>query len=418
MWEAMTLSLHSTPAARLLAAALAALAAAAPAATAATTVLATDGVLRWQGRVERRADGSVAFDCAGARIDVVVSGATQVSIRVNSTFLASAPPGLVGAATGYGAASGSIDGSGGGGSGSGGGGSARALQDSSFPKFGVFRALVDGARVFEGQDGVVVLPGEADFVVVSGLDAAAAHNVSIVYTTDSVYNTWPDVNCPGCEMRVLSASTDGAFAPAAERTRRLFIAGDSITAANQVTKPCNNASDNDFTRSYAFLTCERFQANCSVVAVSSKGLMRNCCDALPTTVPVFATRTLMQDPASAFDWTSEPPPDGVLINLGTNDGDGNPAWEAAFVDTYVAFMRNITRWTGKPDIVFLCAVGAITATPLPLVERAMAAAPELTTVLVNMMGATLDGCGHPGVVGQPQMAAIAEPIVARAMGWA
>ena len=56
MWEAMTLSLHSTPAARLLAAALAALAAAAPAATAATTVLATDGVLRWQGRVERRAD--------------------------------------------------------------------------------------------------------------------------------------------------------------------------------------------------------------------------------------------------------------------------------------------------------------------------------------------------------------------------
>jgi len=407
----------SAPAARLLAASLAALAAAAPAASAASTVAATDGVLRWQGRVERRTDGSVAFDCAGARIDVVVSGATRVSIRVNSTFLAGPPPWLAGGSTGFGAAS---AGFGGGATtaGAAGRGTVRALQDSSFPKFGVFRALVDGARVFEGQDGVVVLPGEADFVVVSGLDAAAAHNVSIVYTTDAVYNTWPDVNCPGCEMRVLSASTDGAFAPAAARTRRLFIAGDSITAANQVTKPCANASDNDFTRSYAFLTCERFEANCSVVAVSSKGLMRNCCDSLPTTVPVFATRTLMQDPASVFDWVSEPPPDGVLINLGTNDGDGNAAWEAAFVATYVAFMRNITRWTGKPDIVFLCAVGAITATPLPLVERAMAAAPELTTVLVNMMGATLDGCGHPGVVGQPQMAAIAEPIVAKAMGWA
>ena len=86
--------------------------------------------------------------------------------------------------------------------------------------------------------------------------------------------------------------------------------------------------------------------------------------------------------------------------------------------TYVAFMRNITRWTGRSDIVFRCAVGAITATPLPLVERAMAAAPELTTVLVNMMGAPLDGCGHPGVVGQPAMAATAIPIVAKAMGWA
>jgi lysophospholipase L1-like esterase len=380
---------------------LIALAALASVARAATTVSATDATLRWSGRVEKRADGSVAFDCEGARIDVIVSGATSVSIRVNSTFLMQAPVSHADIAGGAGL----------------GDGAARSLQDSSFPKFGVFRALVDGARVFEGQDGVVVLPGEGDFVVVAGLDASVPHNVSIVYTTDSVYNTWPDVNCPGCEMRVLSVTTDGAFSLAAERSRRMLIFGDSITAANQVSKPCDNATDNDFTRSYAFLLCEAFAANCSAVAVSSKGLMRNCCDSLPVTVPVFATRTLMQDPASVFDYASEPPPDAVLINLGTNDGDGNAAWEAAFVATYVSFMRNITRWTAKSDIVFLCAVGAITDRPLPLVERAMAAAPELKTVLVNMMGATLDGCGHPGVVGQPQMAAIAQPILAKALGW-
>ena len=394
------------PSSPLLSRALIALACASRAAP--TTVPATDAVLRWSGRVERRAtDGSVAFDCEGARIDVVVSGATSVTIRVNSTFLSHAPP----------RTSGSVGGSGGSGGASGGDGVARSLQDSSFPKFGVFRALVDGARVFEGQDGVVVMPGEADFVVVAGLDASAPHNVSILYTTDSVYNTWPDVDCPGCVMRVLSVSTDGAFSQAAERARRMMIFGDSITAANQVSKPCDNATDNDHSRSYGFLLCEAFEANCSTVAVSSKGLMRNCCDSLPVTVPVFAQRTFMQDAASAFDYASEPPPDAVLINLGTNDGDGDAAWEAAFVATYVAFMRNITRWTAKSDIVFLCAVGAITDRPLPLVERAMAAAPELTTVLVNMMGATLDGCGHPGVVGQPQMAAIALPIVAKATGW-
>ena len=128
----------------------------------------------------------------------------------------------------------------------------------------------------------------------------------------------------------------------------------------------------------------------------------------------------MQDPTSVFDWTLEPPPDAVLINLGTNDAghDNGPAWEASFVAKYVAFMRNITRWTSKPDIVFLCAVGAISDRPLPWVERAMAAAPELNTVLVNMMGADLDGCGHPGLVGQPAMAAIAIPIVGKALGWA
>lgn len=291
---------------------LLAIAACAGAAAAAATVPATDGVLRWQGRVQPRADGSVAFDSEGARIDVVVSGATSVSIRVNSTFLAAAPPAALAAGPpSPGAAEG--DGS-----------VRRILQQSQFPKFGVFRALVNGARVFEGQDGVVVLPGEADFTVVSGLSASQTYNISIWYTTDSVYNTWPDVNCPGCVMRVLSVSTDGAFALAAERTRRLMIFGDSITAANQVTKPCSNASDNDHSRSYVSLLCEAFEANCSTVAVSSKGLMRNCCDSLPVTVPVFATRTLMQDPASTFDYSAEPAPDAVLINLGSTYRQDSP----------------------------------------------------------------------------------------------
>jgi hypothetical protein len=93
-----------------------------------------------------------------------------------------------------------------------------------------------------------------------------------------------------------------------------------ITAGNQVTKPCDNATDNDLSRSYGFLLCEAFEANCSTVAVSSKGLMRNCCDSLPVTVPVFATRTFMQDAASVFDYSSEPPPDAVLINLGEEAG--------------------------------------------------------------------------------------------------
>jgi hypothetical protein len=323
-----------------------------------TTLVATDPNLKWQGRVQRRDDvGVVAFDSEGARVDFVVSGATSVSVRVTSTFL-SAPRGIadsegdVNAAlraySGYAAAAEGVV------------APARAfprvLQDGTFPKFGVFRAMVDGARVFEGQDGVVVLPGASVlYPVIGGLDSSSSHNVSVWYTTDAVYNTWPDVNCPGCEMRVEAVQTDGTITPAATRTRRALIIGDSITAANQVTKPCSNASDNDHSRSYASLICEHFEVNCTTIAVSSKGLHDNCCDSLPTTVPDFAQRVFMQDPTSVFDWASEPPPHFVLINLGTNDAghDNGPAWETSFVGKYVAFMRNITRWTSKPDIVFL-----------------------------------------------------------------
>ena len=221
-----------------------------------TSLVATDPLLKWQGRVQRRDDvGVVAFDSEGARVDFVVSGATSVSIRVTCTFLA-APRGIAESEGDVGAALRAFSGFAAAAEGVVAPARAfpRALQDSSFPKFGVFRAMVDGARVFEGQDGVVVLPGASvEYPVISGIDSSSQHNVSVWYSTDAVYNTWPDLNCPGCEMRVEAVQTDGTITPAATRARRALIIGDSITAANQVTKPCSNASDNDHSRSYASL---------------------------------------------------------------------------------------------------------------------------------------------------------------------
>ena len=56
-------------------------------------------------------------------------------------------------------------------------------------------------------------------------------------------------------------------------------------------------------------------------------------------------------------------PDGVVINLGTNDysgGGGGPAFDAQFTAAYVAFMRNITHWYGSDTIAFFAAVGPMT----------------------------------------------------------
>jgi hypothetical protein len=49
--------------------------------------------------------------------------------------------------------------------------------------------------------GVVVARGEAEYALVEGLDAARAHEISLWYTTDPVFNSWPDLDAGrGCRQ--------------------------------------------------------------------------------------------------------------------------------------------------------------------------------------------------------------------------
>jgi lysophospholipase L1-like esterase len=81
-------------------------------------------------------------------------------------------------------------------------------------------------------------------------------------------------------------------------------------------------------------------------------------------------------------------PDAVLINLGTNDfgHDGGPAWEAAFTQTYVDFLHNLTEWHANPALPFFCGVGPITHSYTNAVNNAIAAAKSqygINAVYVN-----------------------------------
>jgi hypothetical protein len=149
----------------------------------------------------------------------------------------------------------------------------------------------------------------------------------------------------------------------------------------------------------------------------------NCCDSLPTTVPVFVTRALAQDPGAVYDWSSPAAhADAVVLNLGTNDSghDNGQAWVDAFQDTYVAFLRNLTTWLGNSSIPIFAGVGPITNRYKPWVVNATATAAALFGVkatVVDYTGCQLDGCGHPGVAGHQCMFAIAQPVVAATMGW-
>lgn len=175
----------------------------------AASIPASSPLVTWQGRTIVGEDGRVSFDFAGVTATVRVTGATSVWAVFNSTFLSSAPaPGgqRVHGAQLYG----------------------RQLQDSSYPKFGVYRPAVNGQRT--GLN-ITILPGQWNMTVASGLDPTATLGVDIRYTTDPVYNTWPDVYCPGCVQSILSIGTDGSFVtPPPPLARNILVVGDSITA--------------------------------------------------------------------------------------------------------------------------------------------------------------------------------------------
>lgn len=343
---------------------------------------------------------SVSFDWESVRAIFTVTNATSVWATINSTFWSSPP--LIG--DDFSTTAEPVRAS-------------RALQDSQFPKFGEFRIYVDGFPVYHNESGVITMPGESEYPLVTNLNPLEPHTVSLWYTTDPVYNSWPNLDLGrGCMQKVQTIRTDGVFAaPPPLRPRSMLFIGDSITSGNNMFVPCSNATTCDSSQSYSGLLCEAFALNCTQLTVSSKGLVHNCCDKLSATVPVLANRTYAQDNSTAFDWSTTPF-DAVWIHLGTNDGSQAPP--AVFTAAYLSLMVSLTRWS-PPGVPVFAAYGPNSALFAPWVQAAIdqGRALGINATLVDLMAAPLDGCGHPGFVGHPTMARIAAPIVANVTGW-
>lgn len=353
-------------------------------------VPATSPLLLWTGRTARDSSlGRVSFDWLATQATFTVTNATSVWATLNSTFWVAPPT------------------------------HARSLQQSAFPKLGVYRVHVDGKRVSPpGHGGIVVLPGEAEHALASGLDPAVPHTVTLWYTTDAVDNSWPDLDAGrGCTQTVAAVRTDGAFAPPpAPRPLRMVVLGDSITSGANMYVPCTNATTCDASQSYASLLCEGFRLNCTLLTASSKGLLHNCCDKLPVTVPVLANRTFAQDNVTMWEWGADPV-HAIFINLGTNDGDQAPP--AVFTAGYVDLLLRLAGRAAARNVPIFAAWGTLTDRFAPWVTAAAAQvnALGLNVTVVPLMGCPVDGCGHPGVRGHPCMAALAAPIIKNATGW-
>lgn len=115
-----------------------------------------------------------------------------------------------------------------------------------------------------------------------------------------------------------------------------------------------------------------------------------------------------------------PHPSSSSQDFGHNHDTG-PAWEAAFVATYVAFLKNLTVWHGSPSLPLFLGMGPLTKLPVRCVQEAVAQFTALggNATFVNVDdGKGGDGCyGHPGPAGHELMFEFARPVIAAILGW-
>lgn len=142
------------------------------------------------------------------------------------------------------------------------------------------------------------------------------HNITLIHTSEPSYQGSLNFFM---KPTIVSITTDGELLPPPQLPRALEFVGDSLTVgygANGVA-PCPGtllSEDNSVT--WGNLLCERFNANCSIIAWSGIGMYENSRGEMyPETMPGVYTRTLGAVEGPEYDFTSFSP-DAVVINLG------------------------------------------------------------------------------------------------------
>jgi lysophospholipase L1-like esterase len=216
----------------------------------------------------------------------------------------------------------------------------------------LFSVVVDGGAATT----LATSRGTGTYSLASGL-AGGRHSVVLTKRTESLVGV----------VRYLGLMAHaGALVPSPDPfSRRIEYVGDSITCGygdlgDDATCGFSPRTE-DETRAYGALTAADLHAEQTVVAYSGIGLMRNHDGSTKDLMPVRFERTLADDPTSR--WTFEgPPPDVVVIGLGTNDfamGDPGPG----FVQAYVAFIRQLRGHYAAAEIV--CTLGPMLRDSVP-----------------------------------------------------
>lgn len=271
---------------------------------------------------------------------------------------------------------------------------------------------------------VTTRAGTNTYRIADNLDPSQNYTIRVFHELEPAFSGAQ--NDPSQYFTFLGFQTDGSALPATPLLRRIEVVGDSISAGYG-SQCAGGGPVMDWTSgnygTYNQLLCDHFQANCSIVAWSGKGMYENCCDNGETMPQYFLQTRGGEQYSQTWDF-SRFTPDAMIINLGTNDfnHDSGPGWEANFTAVYAAFALDVTQRYYNRSLPIFLAQGPMN-NGQPLYNALQAAITAInaaggTAHYLDMRGPPLDGCGgHPGVAGHQQMYAMAMPTVAEVMGW-
>jgi len=275
-----------------------------------------------------------------------------------------------------------------------------------------------------------------EYVIATGL-SQGAHDIRIVKTTEPEWNDRePSPNW--ITFHGLRLDGGNTAPPSADRPqRRIEFIGDSITAGycNLCKGPgpfddplsldeslAGGEAQETFALSWPTIICEQLGAECSTLAWSGLGLIRNCCGGA-TYMPEIWTRTLATantGGSNSWDFSSWVP-DALVVNLGTNDGGSGATPE--FVEAYKKLVLQAHQEYGDGLDVFL-ACGPMSETYCDSVQQTLVNATAMGVkahfldhrgFLNGTFGASC--CGHPGAQVDVAMGKFGADVIAHTKGW-
>lgn len=209
-----------------------------------------------------------------------------------------------------------------------------------------FTVLIDGAS----QPTLSMDPGANKYPLAQGLEDGR-HVVELYRRTEASQGS--------TTFQGFDFGPNGTLlAPPPVKARRIEIIGDSITCGYG-----NEGADTSCTFSpetenhyltYGAIAARTLEAELSTIAWSGKGIVYNYDTDTNNPMPTLYNRTLPDDAASRWDFSTKP--NAVVINLGTNDysTDGDPSTEQ-FRDAYLGLLQQVRD--GAPNAFILCTVG-------------------------------------------------------------
>ena len=190
-------------------------------------------------------------------------------------------------------------------------------------------------------------------------------------------------------IKDLVVTSEGGISPTPEKDLKIEFIGDSITCGYGVDDENRNhhfsTTTEDATKTYAFKTAEKLDADYSFVSYSGHGIIsgytsnskeKNTASLVPPIYEDFAknygSAGSYVDVTTDWDFNSFVP-DYIVINLGTNDDSyvkSDNEKKEEFVTEYAEFLKTVRK--DNPDAHIVCALGIMGAGLYKSIEDAAA----------------------------------------------